>query len=198
LAKAAEAWYERKRPQKKRWGRALRVSALVLGFVGVVLPILAQILTSNGKSEIPPGYTAIALAAAGTVVAFDHYFGFSSAWMRFMAAEMLITRLRDDFDYSWNAILVSAADPPTEAEVKALLDLAHKLVLASTILSPTRPARGWPSFAPDSTSSRRPCRASDARSQPGIQLGPVVFGARATESERVLPQPSVLPGSHLW
>lgn len=130
LSRNAEAWYARKRPAKRRCGRALRVGAVVLGSVAAVLPILAEIWTTNSKPAIAPGWATVALAAAATLIALDHYFGFSSGWMRFMGAELRVTRLRHDFEYSWNAYRANSANPPTAAEVAALLELAHSVVLA--------------------------------------------------------------------
>ena len=60
----------------------------------------------------------------------DHFFGFSGAWMRYMTAELAITRLRHQFEYAWNARRATAADPPADADVKDLLGLARDLVLA--------------------------------------------------------------------
>jgi hypothetical protein len=129
LASNAEAWYARKRPAKRYWGRALRVGALLLGTAAAVLPILAEISTTNGKPAIPPGWSAVALALAAALIALDRYFGFSNGWMRFMEAELRVTRLRHDFEYEWNAQR-SLADPPGSAEIAALLELARELVLA--------------------------------------------------------------------
>ena len=130
LAGNAEAWYARKRPTKKRCGRALRVGAVVLGSVGAIVPILAEIFTTNSKPAIAPGWAAVALAVAATLIALDHYLGFSNGWMRFMGAELRVTRLRHDFEYSWNARCARSADPPTTAEVAALLELARTVALA--------------------------------------------------------------------
>jgi hypothetical protein len=129
LATDAEDWYETKRPAKRLWGRRLRVGAIMLGGVGVILPVVAQISTTNGKPAIAPGWAAIVLAAAATLIGLDHFFGFSSGWMRFMTAQLKIRRLRLDFEYVWNARRVTAGVPPTPEDVAALLDLARNLVL---------------------------------------------------------------------
>jgi hypothetical protein len=128
LAQDAEAWYASKRPEKKRWGRALRIVALLLASAGAILPILAEIFTTDGKPQIAPGWAAVALAAAATLVTLDRYFGFSNSWMRFMAAELRISQLRHQFQYAWNAARVKLSDPPTEEELAPLLELARTLV----------------------------------------------------------------------
>lgn len=130
LATAAEAWYASKRPSKRLWGRMLRLLAILLAAVAAVLPILAEIYTTDDKPAIAPGWAAVALAGAAALVALDRYFGFSSGWMRFMAAELRITRLRHDFEYAWQIARANAGMPPTEDDVREGLRLARELVLA--------------------------------------------------------------------
>lgn len=130
LACSAEAWYASKRPAKKLWGRVLRLGALVLGAVAVVLPTITEIFTAGGQSPIAPGWTAVVLAIAASLIALDHFYGFSKAWMRFMATEIRLTRLRHDFEYQWNARRSATADPPTEDDIEGLLALACALVIA--------------------------------------------------------------------
>jgi hypothetical protein len=130
LGNKAEQWYAEKRPTKKRWGRVLRLGALLLGFGAVILPILMQIYTTDGEPAIAPAWAAIALAAAATLIALDHFLGFSSGWMRFMAAEMHLTALRHEFEYAWNERIAAAAEPRSDADVRDLLALARTFVLA--------------------------------------------------------------------
>ncbi len=131
LAKGAEEWYAHKRRAKRRWGRALRLGAIALGAVAAVLPILAQISASDHQHlSIAPGWAAVALAAAATLVALDRYFGFSTAWTRFMAAELRIIRLRHEFEYLWQTERAAAGGPPSDDQVASLLKRACDLVVA--------------------------------------------------------------------
>jgi SMODS and SLOG-associating 2TM effector domain 2 len=129
FATATEDWYATKRRWKRFWGRTLRVGAIVLATVAAVLPIVGQIYTNNDKPLIEPGWAAVALATAAALVALDHYFGFSAGWTRFMAAELRVTRLRHDFEYSWQAMQAAATAPPSEVELAALLERARTFVL---------------------------------------------------------------------
>jgi hypothetical protein len=125
LALAAEQWYARRRRRKRIGGMFVRVSAIVLGAVAVILPIVAQIgVGADGKPSIEPAWASVVLGAAAALVALDLYFGFTSGWMRFMAAEMQLTRLRHDFEYRWEAARASGA-PFDE-----LLEHARAFVLA--------------------------------------------------------------------
>lgn len=128
FARGAEEWYASKRPAKKRLGRALRVGAIALGAVAALLPILSQIYESD-RPPIAPGWAAVALVAAAALMGLDRYFGFSSGWMRFMAAEVQISRLRHDFEYVWQATRAGAGYPPSDEDVAALLSHAREFVL---------------------------------------------------------------------
>lgn len=129
VSTAAQTWYAEKRPAKRLWGRALRVLAILLGATGAVLPILAEITATAGNPVIAPGWSAVALALAATCVGLDRYFGFSSGWMRFMAAEQRLVRQRHDFEYSWNQLLATESGTPTGDDVVKLVGLAHANVL---------------------------------------------------------------------
>lgn len=129
FATGAEQWYATHRRSKRRWARILRVGAILLGTAAAVLPVLSEIYTTNGKPSIPPGWAAVVLAAAAGLVALDHFFGFSSGWMRYMNAELEVTRLRHGFSYAWQEALTNLAFPPPPDEVKKFLALARDFVL---------------------------------------------------------------------
>jgi hypothetical protein len=131
FAQGAEKWYAERRRAKRWGGRTLRIGAIVLGAVAAILPVLAQIDANDAKAAaIPPAWATVALAGAATLVALDRFLGFTSGWMRFMAAELEITRLRHGFEYDWQERLVTLSPTPSEEEAIALIDRARQLVLA--------------------------------------------------------------------
>ncbi len=99
---AAIAWYLRSKRPKKRGACWLRVSAILLATVAGLIPILAAIFVDqNGTPEIPPAWSSVALGLAAACVALDRFFGFSSAWMRFIWAELEIRTKLQDFQMEW-------------------------------------------------------------------------------------------------
>jgi hypothetical protein len=129
LADESERWYLSHRRSKRRWGQGLRAAALVLGTAAAVIPILSQILTEpNAEPAIEPGWASIALVIAAGLVALDRYFGYSSAWMRYMTTGMRIARLRQEFEYDWNHTATTVVKPPSDADLETLLRIARKLV----------------------------------------------------------------------
>jgi hypothetical protein len=129
LAVSAEEWYASKRPSKRKAARILRVGAVLLGAVAVVLPILSEITGEDADPAIAPGWAAVALAAAAALITLDRFFGFSSGWMRFMEAELRLTRLRHRFEYDWNTQRAASSDAPNDAELSTFLTLARTFVL---------------------------------------------------------------------
>jgi SMODS and SLOG-associating 2TM effector domain 2 len=89
-------WYLRDK-QPKRWAsRVLRAVAVVLATAGGIFPLLAA---GPGGPDASVGY--ILLAAAAGCVAFDHFFGLSSGWMRdVLTSQSLQSRLAR-FQMAW-------------------------------------------------------------------------------------------------
>jgi len=127
-ATATEEWYAKKRGPKRILGRLLRAGAIVLGAVAVILPILGQIYTHEGKPTIPPAWASVALAVAAGLIALDRFFGFSTGWMRFMDAGLHVTRLRHEFEYAWQEAHAKLASPPSDDDVATSLERARRLV----------------------------------------------------------------------
>jgi hypothetical protein len=124
FAAESQAWYERRHRVKRVSGRLLRVGAVLLGIVAVLVPIVAQMW-----SGMPPAVAALAIALAAGLVSLDHFYGFSTGWMRFIKAEQRIEALRLEFQFAWEGRRLDADGPPDPEQVGAALALAHQLVL---------------------------------------------------------------------
>jgi hypothetical protein len=99
------------------------MAAIVLGIIAAILPLLAQIYTDNGNPDVDPAWASVALALAAGLIALDKFFGFSAAWGRFMATELAIGHLRQDFEYEWEERRAAwpTEEPVSEDEVKEAL-----------------------------------------------------------------------------
>ncbi len=62
--KQAAEWYLRKRSLKRRTGQAVRLGSTVLATVAGVLPVLATILVTDGKSSFNAAWASILLGVA--------------------------------------------------------------------------------------------------------------------------------------
>lgn len=96
----------------------------------------------GGRESIDPTWASVLLACAATAVGLDRFFGFSSAWMRFVTAGMQLQHLREQFDIDWQESIAAweGRPPSTEQTVGALAVLrkflreAHRIVRDETDL----------------------------------------------------------------
>jgi hypothetical protein len=88
LAEDTIEWYMSAKERKARWSKALRVSCVVLATLGGVVPATAL---ATGHAELGNwGFIIFALAAG--CLAHDRFFGYSSAWQRYMQTAMCCVR----------------------------------------------------------------------------------------------------------
>jgi hypothetical protein len=120
-ATEARDWYLRDKSFKRAGSRLLRALAILLGVAGGLAPLLAAAVDGSGSW----GY--ILLAAAAGCVAFDHFFGLSSGWMRDMTTARALERRLAAFRFAWAAANVEAAFGADHATVKLGLELVEKL-----------------------------------------------------------------------
>ncbi|GID95629.1 hypothetical protein Adi01nite_50410 [Amorphoplanes digitatis] len=123
-ANAAEArdWYLRDKASKRVGSRALRALAILFAIVGGVAPLLAA---TEGRSA-NWGYVMLALAAG--CVAFDHFFGLSSGWMRDITTARALERRLGKFRFAWTTVNADAAFGVDVITAKAGLDLIEQFV----------------------------------------------------------------------
>jgi hypothetical protein len=114
----AASWYIDEKKSKARWSRALRILAILFATAGAALPFIAA---NNGVVDFEWGYVALALAAGA--VAMDRYFGFSTAWMRYITAEQAIQRRLQELQFSWASTQIARGNRvPSAHEVAAELE----------------------------------------------------------------------------
>ena len=126
----AVSYYRRVRTPKKWWAIRLRVLSLVFAGTSGILPLLSQIFTdSQGRPVVAPAWASVFLALAAGAIAIDRYFGFSSAWMRFMASELKISRTLDQFELDWEATRAGMKDGTRTGDTaQTLMDGASRFV----------------------------------------------------------------------
>lgn len=122
---AAEAvtWYLRDKTGKRLGSRVLRALAIVLAAAGAIAPLLA----AGTASRTNWGYVLLALAAA--CVAFDHFFGLSSGWLRDVATAQALQRRLAQFRFAWVAANADQAlRSAYSADVPRRLELVERFV----------------------------------------------------------------------
>jgi low affinity Fe/Cu permease len=123
-------WYLVARRPKRRWAQVLRVGAIIMVAVAGVLPVRSQIFAAGSSTVIQPAWATVALAIAVALVALDRFFGFSSAWARYMVTGQAISAALNQFRLDWQqSSRQLPADGHTQDSIDRLLDLAKMLVI---------------------------------------------------------------------
>ncbi|MFC6084999.1 SLATT domain-containing protein [Sphaerisporangium aureirubrum] len=108
-------WYARDKRIRRVASRGLRAGAVVLAVAGGVAPL---VLHEGAGANL--GYVFLAMAAG--CVAFDHFFGISSGWMRDIAALMSLRGRLTRFHLDWAAWQADPSAPERTAKGLALID----------------------------------------------------------------------------
>jgi hypothetical protein len=119
----AITWYLRDKTTKRFAARTLRALAIVLAVAGAVAPLLTAGTGVNGNW----GYVLLGLAAG--CLAFDHFFGLSSGWLRDMSTAQALHRRLVAFRFAWvGANAEQALSSTYDANVRHRLTLVEDFV----------------------------------------------------------------------
>lgn len=129
-ATQAIIWYLAARRSKKRWAQRLRVGAIIMVAAAGILPVLSQIFSAGGSVTIQPAWASVALAIAVALVALDRFFGFSSAWSRYMATGQAISAALNQFRLDWQKVQIGCQGSTGELareDIAQFVELAKRL-----------------------------------------------------------------------
>jgi len=106
----AVEWYLAEKRFKAFCSRALRVVAIVAATAGAALPFVVR----DGSTGFEWGYFSLAVAAGA--MAMDRFFGFSTAWMRYITAELAIQERLQQLRFTWARTQLDHAGRPLTAD----------------------------------------------------------------------------------
>jgi len=116
------AWYLREKQPKARRSRRLRAVALILATLGGTIPVVA--LAARRPDLGNWGYLLLALSAGA--LAYDRFFGYSSAWQRYLATATALRADLADFQLAWaNQLAALGAQAPGRQDVQHLITMAQ-------------------------------------------------------------------------
>jgi hypothetical protein len=132
-AREAEAWYERHKRLPQIWSRVIRGMVILLGATGGLARIVAGLRFDSITPAIASlisqlGYLLIGIAAG--LLAFDRYFGLSSAWVRYVTAMAELQRLEAEFLLEWSELLLTRSSPSGTEDLLPFLESAREFWLA--------------------------------------------------------------------
>lgn len=107
---------------KKLWAQWLRLVAIGFTALAGLLPILSQIFESGGQPAIEPAWASVALGLAALLVGIDRFFGYPTAWMRFITTEHQIRQILHEFQLDYETEQASwQGKPPNLEQVQKVL-----------------------------------------------------------------------------
>lgn len=124
-------WYYGAKRPKRRWGRSLRLGAILSTGVAAGIPLLAEIFEQEGgKPGIQPLWAAVALAAAGLMILLDRFWGCTSGWVRYLLAGQEASNALERFRLDWqSAIIAWGTQGPTAEQAQAMVALAKSFLV---------------------------------------------------------------------
>ena len=129
-------WYLASKLPKQRWAMLLRVGSIAFVTIAGIIPILSQISTEDGRPRIKPAWASVALGVAAAFVLLDRFFGFSSAWMRYIGTELNLRQLNQEFQFDWEADKAAwlSAEPTTDQLRSTLAQFKGFVTQVNTIV----------------------------------------------------------------
>lgn len=134
-AKELIQWYYEKKRWKSRMSSGLRLLAIVFFSAGGFVPLIKVVFPTWIAAVVPTGfdfgqlgYLLIAVGAAG--IALDHFFGYSSGWIRYITTALAIERSVEEFRLEWaRSTALLQGGQPTEEQLDRLLQLCKEFAV---------------------------------------------------------------------
>lgn len=127
-ANSVSKWYLDEKSSKGVPARVLRLSAIIMAASAGIVPMVQQAGSVDQSLHIQPVWASILAAGAIFFHSVDKFFGFSSAWIRYITAEVQIKRLCLDFDLDWEALVASLSAPPTQDQIQKGMALVKQFL----------------------------------------------------------------------
>ena len=121
-------WYANRSLTVRHLARTTRALVIIATAAAGLIPILSQLIQTNGKPDIAPAWSSVALAIAAALIAFDRYFGFSQSWMRYVTAQQQLESLQGSFAIDWADLPSKLGDPPTRIQIDVAITRAKTYI----------------------------------------------------------------------
>jgi hypothetical protein len=141
IAKARQQieWYRVKVGPKRVGSQLCRLAAIVLLGLAALIPLIRSALSSAaivtaGRMNVAFELGYVFAAVAAGVIAFDKYFGLSTAWIRYIQTELALEGALDELQYDWVALQakIQGQSPATEQCQAMIQRLRSFIVLVNS------------------------------------------------------------------
>ena len=113
---------------KYKWRAKLvrRFQLILITSAGILLLVSTGWVNESGKPYVSTAFSAILFAVAAGLVAWDHFFGYSSSWMRYTKSHRRLSMIVNTFQIEWQSEISEFDHTPTHEQVKYALDKVLK------------------------------------------------------------------------
>lgn len=131
-------FYYRARKKQRLFSFLTRGAAVVLGSIGVMIPLLASADATLFGAASPYGYPF--LVTAGAVLAINRMFGATGGHIRYVTAQLELERIITKFRLAWFAYLASEGSGTTSATpnpfslMNDFVDQAYRVIQEETFV----------------------------------------------------------------
>lgn len=88
----AITWYMRKKKRRRRLSKITRLTIVILGLIGALIPVLSPMFP-----QIDPQWGYAPLLVAGALTIADRQFDWTSGWTRYFPTALKISELKNSF-----------------------------------------------------------------------------------------------------
>ena len=123
-------WYMRGKKWRRKFGRTVRVGAMVLATLAAAQPTIAEICRAQDGLWSRPGVATIFALVAAALLLLDRFFGASTGWVRYITAGLALNDLRDELEGAWRLECSAWAsqEEPNIEQTKHALTLLHGFI----------------------------------------------------------------------
>lgn len=92
-------WYTNNARLKKQRAQQLRFLSLVFIGIGGITPVMIEVFEL--RDRISPSIATVIIATGTGFIALDRFWGYSTAWIRFLTTELELKSMLENFTYNW-------------------------------------------------------------------------------------------------
>src|SRR5271165_1911555 len=139
-ASKAITWYFNSKASKAFWSRWFRFLAIALSTAAGVLPIVLNLWKGHNPPLESGLLVSLLLGLAAGFFGLDHFFGFSSGWIRYVLTATAMQAALEEFRMDWQLLSGHLSVPPSSEQVLALVERAKNFrsAIAGMVLDETK------------------------------------------------------------
>lgn len=116
------AWYATHWKSRKRWGRNLRIGAIVCGTLAGLVPMLVQLLATGAEHQRFNLLASVFAVLGATCIGLDNYLGSSSGWIRYVIAYFELSARLESMQLQWARQALTPQFSVQKEQLGALFD----------------------------------------------------------------------------